>query len=320
MDSENVKSDSSSVDSQIDKLIKDLNPNQIDDFTKAKSTPQKNKPNSQLNKKEIKSLKKGTISSEEASKINKVLCEYAFSNGLTSDELISKIITLNPKNINNLNKNSLWDFISKSIPDRSIKTIYNYILNNFSNNHNNNNLHSNNIINDYKKLSYNLELSEKDDSDTSSFSLENKLTLIREIKLIDNIQYFLDLKEKNKIKLIKNKYEFVPNVSLDGEIFKIDESANKIKIDEIFKISKSHNYKNFFIRNIFDFAQIVNLIIKNIEINWEIIGKKMKVNPNQCKNDWEKIKREYKVDQLCKIKQDIIMVKKYEFKNIFLYI
>ena len=320
MDSENGKSDSNSVDARIDKLIKDLNPNQEDDFTKAKSTPQKNKPNSQLNKKEIKPLKKGTISSEEASKINKVLCEYAFSNGLTSDELISKIIALNPKNINNLNKNSLWDFISKSIPDRSIKTIYNYILNNFSNNHNNNNLHSNNIINVYKKLSYNVELSEKDDSDTSSFSLENKLTLIREINLINNIQYFLDLKEKNKIKLIKNKYEFVPNVSLDGEIFKIDESANKIKIDEVFKISKSHNYKNFFIRNIFDFTQIVNILIKNIEINWEIIGKKIKINPNQCKSDWEKIKKEYKVDQLCKIKQDIIMVKKYEFKNIFLYI
>ena len=65
MDSENVKSDSSSVDSQIDKLIKDLNPNQIDDFTKAKSTPQKNKPNSQLNKKEIKPLKKGTINEKE---------------------------------------------------------------------------------------------------------------------------------------------------------------------------------------------------------------------------------------------------------------
>ena len=74
------------------------------------------------------------------------------------------------------------------------------------------------------------------------------------------------------------------------------------------------------IRNIFDFTQIVNILIKNIEINWEIIGKKININPNQCKNDWEKIKKEYKVDQLCKIKQDIIMVKKYEFKNIFLYI
>ena len=320
MDSENGKSDSNSVDARIDKLIKDLNPNQEDDFTKAKSTPHKNKANSQLNKNEIKSLKKGTISLEEGAKINKILCEYGFSNGLTSDEIKSQIITFNPKNINNLSKNSLWDLIIKNFPERSIKTIYNFILNNISNNHNNNNLHSNNIINDYKKLSYNLELSEKDDSDTSSFSLENKLTLIREINLIYNIQYFLDLKEKNKIKLIKNKYEFVPNVSLDGEIFKIDESANKIKIDEIFKISKSHNYKNFFIRNIFDFTQIVNILIKNIEINWEIIGKKIKINPNQCKSDWEKIKKEYKVDQLCKIKQDIIMVKKYEFKNIFLYI
>ena len=318
MDNESVKSESSSFEARVDKLIHDLNPK--DNFTKGKSTPQKK---SQINKNEKKYLKKENISLEEASKINKAICEYAFINGFTSEEIINQIHNLKPNYIETLNNNSLFNFISKSIPNRSIKIIYNYCLSNFSNTltNNNNNTHNNNI-NDFKKLKNNLDLSEKENSisETSSFSLENKLSLIREINIIVNIQYFLDLKEKNKIKLIKNKFEFVPNIDLNGEIYTIDKTTNKIKIDEVFKISKSHNYKNFFIRNIFDFAQIVNLIIKNIEINWEIIGKKMKVNPNQCKNDWEKIKREYKVDQLCKIRQDIIMVKKYLFKNKLLYI
>ncbi len=79
MDNESVKSESSSFEARVDKLILDLNPK--DDFTKGKSTPQKK---SQINKNEIKHLKKGNIRLEEDSKINKALCEYAFIKGLTS--------------------------------------------------------------------------------------------------------------------------------------------------------------------------------------------------------------------------------------------
>ena len=69
---------------------------------------------------EKKIYKKGTITEEEAKKIENSLCEYAFQHNYSEEQLLS-IIT---EKLTNDNK--IWPEIAECLPERSVQSVHNF--------------------------------------------------------------------------------------------------------------------------------------------------------------------------------------------------
>ena len=97
------------------KLIKDKNKT-IKKKTNQKEINEKRK----WKEKEIKKYKKGKLTQEEEEIITNSLCEYAFENNLTKNELLNLITEKQNKN------KKIWPKIGECLPNRTIQSIHNF--------------------------------------------------------------------------------------------------------------------------------------------------------------------------------------------------
>ena len=281
--------------------------------------------------------KKGSFSILEKEKINDTLCEYALSNNLSTEQIISYIKLNNiekKSSIFNLDlddKDSLLYHLSNAVPSRSINSIIKYILNKYCRLEEGKNTINKNIkLKEDKEPIYTSSkiIDKKEDKISSNFSSfnneENKSPLIIQMALLQALQYFLDkfLESNMKgYKLIKNNYEFTSKINLNEKEYILDLVEGKIIINEELKESKDHMTNIFFIKSSFDLGTLFKIHYDKIKIDWEkieeiynkIIPEEDKnlyfLNRNDIEEEWKKLLKEYKVEEICNIRQDKKMIK-----------
>lgn len=307
-------------------------------------------------------VKKGNFTNEEKQIINDTICQYALDKNLSREKILAEFISINDSasnfSLKDKNYDSLWFRLSKALPGRSLISIYkNFIKRYFHNNENEseifNFIENENSKNDARKFSDPKRMKEdashsphqglglveeeggrlslgvigSDLKKISSSPLYNQMTMIK------SVQYFLDNKEKEELKvnlLLKNSYEFVPLNSLEDEEYKIDTINKKIFINEKLKESKSHLINTFFILTICDFntllkihsekekfalkweeiTQIYNHLIKEENKNSnENIKNINEENSEFIESEWDNLLREYKIDEINHISEDRQLIK-----------
>jgi hypothetical protein len=312
------------IDPSTKVLIKNLLP-LSDSYSDSTGFPGHKKTQTKNKLSKLKSqFKKGSFSVEEKQKINDTLCEYALSKDLSKEQIISylKLNNIEKKssiiNLDEDDKDSLLYHLSVAVPSRNIKSIIKYIIHKYC--------HSDDI--DNKRPIYtSLKLKEDkiSSSDFTSYVSEDKKSpLIIQMTLLQAIQYFLDNFCENGIKgykLLKYNFEFVPKNDLNDEEYKLDLEGGKISISEELKESKEHRTNIFFIKSSFDLGTLFKIHYDKVEINWEKVKKiydektleedkdLYELSEKEIENEWKKILKEYKVEEICSIRQDKKMIK-----------
>ena len=312
------------IDPSTKVLIKNLLP-LSDSYSDSTGFPGHKKTQTKNKLSKLKSqFKKGSFSVEEKQKINDTLCEYALSKDLSKEQIISylKLNNIEKKssiiNLDEDDKDSLLYHLSVAVPSRNIKSIIKYIIHKYC--------HSDDI--DNKRPIYtSLKLKEDKISSsdfTSCVSEDKKSPLIIQMTLLQAIQYFLDNFCENGIKgykLLKYNFEFVPKNDLNDEEYKLDLEEGKISISEELKESKEHRTNIFFIKSSFDLGTLFKIHYDKVEINWEKVKKiydektleedkdLYELSEKEIENEWKKILKEYKVEEICSIRQDKKMIK-----------
>ena len=312
------------IDPSTKVLIKNLLP-LSDSYSDSTGFPGHKKTQTKNKLSKLKSqFKKGSFSVEEKQKINDTLCEYALSKDLSKEQIISylKLNNIEKKssiiNLDEDDKDSLLYHLSVAVPSRNIKSIIKYIIHKYC--------HSDDI--DNKRPIYtSLKLKEDkiSSSDFTSYVSEDKKSpLIIQMTLLQAIQYFLDNFCENSIKgykLLKYNFEFVPKSGLNDEEYKLDLEEGKISISEELKESKEHRTNIFFIKSSFDLGTLFKIHYDKVEINWEKVKKiydektleedkdLYELSEKEIENEWKKILKEYKVEEICSIRQDKKMIK-----------
>ena len=283
--------------------------------------------------------KKGSFSVSEKEKINDTICEYALSNDLSTEQIISYLKSNNIErkssifNLDLEDKDSLLYHLSQAVPSRSINSIIKYLLNRYC--------HFNDVKNVNNKIKNNINLEEKKEpmytflkkkdknedkksSEISSFKEEKGSPLIIQMVLLQAIQYFLDKYLENNMKgykLIKNNFEFAPKMILNEKDYELDLIEGKIIINEELKESKDHLTNIFFIKTSFDLGTLFKIHYDKIKFDWvkikEIFEKNIAkedknlyyLKEKEVEEEWKSLLKEYKVEEVCKIRQDKKMVK-----------
>ena len=334
----NERSNLDKIEPYTQNLINNLMPlsencNYSTDFLLKIKTQTKEKNSQNVSKSQYK---KGSFSVLEKEKINDTLCEYALSNNLSTEQIISYIKLNNMEkkssifNLDLEDKDSLLYHLSNAVPSRSINSIIKYILNKYCRLEEDKNTINKNIkIKEDKEPIYTSSkiIDKKEDkiSSNSSFNNEeNKSPLIIQMALLQAIQYFLDKFLESSLKgykLIKNNYEFTSKINLNEKEYILDLVEGKIIINEELKESKDHMTNIFFIKSSFDLGTLFKIHYDKIKFDWEKIEEIYnKIIPEEDKNlyflnrsdieeEWKKLLKEYKVEEICNIRQDKKMIK-----------
>ena len=265
--------------------------------------------------------KKGSFSVLEKKQIDDTLCEYALSKDLSTEQIISylKLNYIENKssiiNLDEEDKDSLLYHLSEAVPSRNIKSIIKYIIHKYCRSEKNRPIYT----------SLKLKEDKISSSEYTSYVSEDKMSpLIIQMTLLQAIQYFLDNFSEKDIKgykLIKYDYKFVPQSDLSEKDYKLDIDNGKLNISEELKESKEHRTNIFFIKSSFDLGTLFKIHYDKVKINWEkvkeIYDKNIQeddkdlyeLNEKEIENEWKKILKEYKVEEICSIRQDKKMIK-----------
>ena len=323
MKNENVNSSLDKIDPSTKVLIKNLMPlsdsySDSTGFPSHKITQTKKKLS-----KVVSQNKKGSFSVFEKQKINDALCEYALSKDLSTEQIISylKLSTIEKKssiiNLDLEDKDSLLYHLSQAVPSRNINSIIKYIIHKYCHSHD---------IENQKPIYTSLNIREDKISSsefTSYISEEKRSPLIIQMALLHAIQNFLDNFSDNikGYKLIKYNYQFVPENELDEKDYKLDLDNGVFNISEELKESKDHRTNIFFIKSSFDLSTLFKIHYDKVKINWEKIKEiyeksipeedkdLYELNEKEIEQEWKKILKEYKVEEICSIRQDKKMIK-----------
>ena len=310
------------IDPSTKVLIKNLLP-LSDSYSDSTGFPGHKKTQTKNKLSKLKSqFKKGSFSVEEKQKINDTLCEYALSKDLSKEQIISylKLNNIEKKssiiNLDLEDKDSLLYHLSEAVPSRNIKSIIKYIIHKYCRSDKNRPIYT----------SLKLKEDKISSSEYTSYVSEDKMSpLIIQMTLLQAIQYFLDNFSEKDIKgykLIKYDYEFVPQSDLSEKDYKLDIDNGKLNISEELKESKEHRTNIFFIKSSFDLGTLFKIHYDKVKINWEkvkeIYDKNIQedddkdlyeLNEKEIENEWKKILKEYKVEEICSIRQDKKMIK-----------
>ena len=113
----------------------------------------------------------------------------------------------------------------------------------------------------------------------------------------------------------------MPKNDLNDEEYKLDLDSSKINISEELKESREHRTNIFFIKSSFDLSTLFKIHYDKVKINWEkvkeIYEKSIpeedkdlyELNEKEIEQEWKKILKEYKVEEICSIRQDKKMIK-----------
>ena len=276
--------------------------------------------------------KRGKFTPEEQKIITKSLCEYAYSNKLSSSELLELITEKQKKN-----KNKIWPVISKCLPNRSVQSIHNFChrkFNPFNYKGEWTLLKEKALINLVKEHGKKWELigqklertalnckdkykslgkeNNKERIQENNLNIILKFLKAIEIEINDENNNNNNLNEnENEIKLFKYEYKFSKNLDKNFNVlFKYFDDKNKFYIDSSIKEEKSKIIIKNILKEIINF-EILEEIYSNKKINWSNISNKILFfSIDDCKNEWNKIIREFEINNRESKKRDLKLINK----------
>ena len=273
---------------------------------------------------EKKSFIKGKITEEEAKKIERALCEYAFEKRLTDEELLS-IIT--DKLSNN---NKIWPIISECLPNRTVQSIHNFCHRKYHPNNYKGFWTSQeekdliNLVKEYGKkwvliaskmdrTSINVKDKYKELGEENYKNITKDITLIKILKLLKAIRNYLLSEEKlKKYDFFLYNYKFSETVEKKYDnVFKIIKEENKFLIDSCLKEDMSNIIIKNTLKKILNKEKLYSLIEDKIEIPWSIISKTLEFySVDTCRNVFKKILNLFNIESISAKKKDLLLVNK----------
>ena len=285
-----------------------------------------------------KEYTKGKITEEEAKTIQNALCQYAYENNFSNDQLLSLITE------KLTNDNKVWPTIAECLPDRSVQSVHNFCHRKY---------HPNNykgiwssqeekdlltLVKEHGKkwtlIASKLERTPVNVKDKyKELGGENKdlvtkdITLIKILKLLKSIRnYLVDEKEDEKYNFFRYVYKFSEKVDEKyGNVFKLikDENNNKkskFLIDSSIKEDKSNIIIKNVLKKILNLEKLSSLVEDKVEISWNTISKEIEFfSVDTCRNVFKKILNMFDIESIHGKKKDLLLVTKIldlDYENI----
>ena len=276
---------------------------------------------------EKKAYVKGRITEEEEKKIEKSICQYAYDNDFTEEQLLSLIT----EKLNNDNK--VWPVIAECLPNRSVQSIHNFCHRKY---HPNNykgiwtTEEENDLITLVKehgkkwtliaakleRTPVNVKDKYKELGGDHNKMVTKDMTLIKVLKLLKAIRNFLtDDNKDNKYDFFKYIYKFANNVDIKYDnVFKLvkddDNSENtKFLIDSSLKDDTSRIIIKNALKKILDMPKLSALIEDKVEIPWGTISAQIGFfSVDTCRNVFKKILNFFDIESVYGKKKDLLLV------------
>jgi hypothetical protein len=282
---------------------------------------------------------KGKITEDEEKKIENALCQYAYENNYSNDQLLSLITE------KLTNDNKIWPKIAECLPNRSVQSVHNFCHRKY---------HPNNykgawssqeekdlltLVKEHGKK-WTLIASKMERTPTNvkdkykELGGENKdlvtkdITLIKILKLLKSIRnYLVEEKEDEKYNFFRYVYKFSDKVDEKYEnVFKLikqDDNNNKITkflIDSSIKEDKSNIIIKNALKKILNLDKLSSIVEDKVEIAWNIISKQLEFfSVDTCRNVFRKILNMFDIESIYGKKKDLLLVNKIldlDYENI----
>ena len=268
-----------------------------------------------------KKFKTGKFSPEEEKKIEKALCQYAYENSYTNEELLS-LITDKLQN----NTKKIWPVIAECLPERSVQSIHNFCHRKY---HPNNyqgfwsKQEEKNLITLVKEhgKKWTLIASKLDRTPTNvkdkykelggdnSNNNTKDICLIKILKLLKAINNFI---EDEKYHIFKCVYKFKDDIDKKYDnIFKFKKHENKFYIDSNIKNETSEVIIKNILKKILNMENLSKVIEDKIEIPWSFVSKKLEFySVDTCRNIFKKIIGIFAIESISEKKKNLQVVNK----------
>jgi hypothetical protein len=270
-------------------------------------------------------LEKGVFTLEEEKKVMDAICEYAYSNDLGESELIDLITEKQTKK-----DSKVWTKISECLPNRSVQSIHNFChrkFNPYNYKGNWTNEEVENLIQLHKEHGSKWELIGKELERTATNvkdkfrqiggknfkSRVKEFNLVLCLKMLKYIQEYLNENEKNpELQILKYSYKFKNNVEEQYKnVFHIFEDNYKCLIDSSIKETPSRIIIRNILKLIVDTEVLEKILEENCEISWNSIAEKFSIySATDCKNNWDKILREFDLWEKGQLRKDLKMIRR----------
>ena len=288
---------------------------------------------------EKKTYIKGKITEEEEKKIENSLCQYAYDNNFSNEQLLSLIT----EKLNNDNK--IWPVIAECLPNRSVQSIHNFCHRKY---------HPNNykgfwtaqeekdlltlvkehgpkwtlIASKMERTPVNVKDKYKELGGENKNLITKDITLIKILKLLKAIRNYLvdENKENKNYDIFKFTYKFKNNVDEKyGNVFKLikDENDNKntkFLIDSNLKNETSKVIIKNCLKKILNLEKLSSLVEDKVEISWNTISHQLEFySVDTCRNVFKKILNIFDIESIYAKKKDLLLVNRIldlDYENI----
>ena len=274
---------------------------------------------------EKKQYKKGKLTPEEEKIIINSLCEYAFENNLSKNELLNLIIEKQNKN------NKIWPKIGECLPNRKIQSIHNFCHRKFHpyNYKGKWSLKDEkillNLVKEYgkkwEKIGKELERTATNCKDKYKNLGENHHNeIIKEInlslilKFLKQVENYIndDKSNEKEYPIFNYVYKFNDNVDNNYNVlFIFNEKKNKFLIDSSLKEEQSKIIIKNVLKRLINKETLFQIIKNNVEISWSIISSKILFfSVDDCRNEWNKLLKNFEILEIEENKRDYKLIKK----------
>ena len=258
-----------------------------------------------------KDLKKGKFDEKEKKKIFDSTCSYMYENGLSIEDLRT---ILKEKQVKT--KESIWTKIASHIPDRSVKSIKDFIARVIDDRNNKGKWsqeETENLItlvnNKGKKWKEIAELLERNPENVKdkykSIGGDNYLNRSKLFTLIEALKFLKYLAEYSEIDIFKHSYKFRDNSEMNYKI-----QDNVLVIDKSLKNITSDLIIKNVLRICVDFDALTDFIDEKKQISFTYISDKLKSKSyDDCKNYYNMLTDYFCLSFRSNLKKDIRMFK-----------
>ena len=283
--------------------------------------------------KEKKTFIKGKITPNEAKIITNALCEYAYENQLTTEQLLTIITEKQQKN-----DKQVWTKIAECLPLRTVQSVHNFCHRTFHPNNYKGHWSSHeekellHLVKEHgkkwdliSKLLERTATNVKDKykqlgGDNHSHKTNEEMTLVRKLHLLKEINKYINTEDNeddnnnnnNSFQIFKYKYHYNPNLDKDeNEVFKLNKDTNIFHIDSSLKQETSKCITRNLFKQLLNFENIINIIESNVEISWMVVSNNIKaLSADDCRNEWHKLLKEFHIEgSILEKKRDYKMIK-----------
>ena len=275
--------------------------------------------------KEIKKYKKGKLTQEEEEIITNSLCEYAFENNLTKNELLNLITEKQNKN------KKIWPKIGECLPNRTIQSIHNFCHRKFHpyNYKGKWSLKDEkillNLVKEYgkkwEKIGKELERSAtnckdkyKNLGDNHHNEIIKAINLSLILKFLKAVENYINDDEPNEKEYPIFNYIYKFNNNVDNNynvLFLFNEKKNKFLIDSSLKEEQSKIIIKNILKRLINKETLFKIVKNNIEISWNIISSKILFfSVDNCRSEWNKLLKNFEIFEMEENKRDYKLIKK----------